>query len=326
MRRRKLLALFGAAIGNWPLAVRAQQPRIPAVGHLSPSTPSRNGAPLAAWRKALGEAGFVEGRTLNVEYRWAGTDPSRLPALAADLVDRRVDAIWSPTLQAALAAKKATASIPIVFSYVVDPLGAGLVEDLNWPGGNVTGIGSFEEGLGAKRLQLLHELVPAATRIGYLAADNASSPRRGELQQIAAAGEALGVEVIFLTATTPEEIEPTLAAGKGMGIGAVVIQAHPLFNTEQKRLAELCVTHALPAARLGLFAAEGGLMSYTPDREDIAYLAGTYVGRILKGEKAAELPVTRSSKHTLVINLKTAQALGLTVPKSLLARADEVIE
>src|SRR5829696_9001723 len=159
MRRRDLLPLLTALIAARPLAAGAQQPRIPVVGHLSPSTPARNGAPLAAWRKALGEAGFVEGRTLDVEYRWAGTDPSRLPALAADLVDRRVDAIWSPTLQAALAAKKATASIPIVFSYVVDPLGAGLVEDLARPGGNVTGVGSFEEGLAAKRLQLLHELV-----------------------------------------------------------------------------------------------------------------------------------------------------------------------
>jgi putative ABC transport system substrate-binding protein len=326
MTRRDLLTLFGAALGNWPLAVRAQQPSIPVVGFLGPSTPMRNGVPLAAWRKALGEAGFIEGRTLNVEYRWAGTDLSRLPVLAAELVERRVDAIWSPTLQAALTAKKATASIPIVFSYVVDPVGAGLVQDLARPGGNVTGVGSFEEGLAAKRLQLLHELVPAATRIGYLAADKDASPRRGELQRLAAAGETLGVEVIFLTATTPEEIEPTLVAGKEMGIGAVVIQAHPIFNAEQKRLVELCARYALPAARLGLFAAEGGLMSYTPDREDIAYLAGAYVARILKGDKPAELPVTQSSKQSLVINLKTAKALGLTVPQSILARANEVIE
>ena len=326
MRRRDLLTLFGAALGNSPLAVRAQQPSIPIVGLLGPSTPARSGGPLAAWRKALGEAGFVEAGTLKVEYRWAGNDLSRLPVLAADLVDRRVDAIWSPTLEAALAAKKATASIPIVFSYVVDPLGAGLVEDLARPGGNVTGVGSFEEGLAAKRLQLLHELVPAATRIGYLAADKDVSPRRGEQQLLAAAGETLGIEVIFLTATTPEEIEPTLAAGKRMGMGAVVIQAHPIFNAEQKRLVELCARYALPAARLGLFAAEGGLMSYTPDREDIAYLAGAYLGRILKGAKPAELPVAQSSKQNFVINLKTARALGLTVPQSLLARANEVIE
>jgi putative ABC transport system substrate-binding protein len=326
MRRRDVLALIGAALGNSPLAARGQQPGIPVVGVLSPNTLARNDAPLAAWRKALGEAGFVEGRTLNVEYRSAGTDLSRLPALAAELVERRVDAIWSPTLQAALAAKKATASIPVVFSYVVDPVGAGLVADLAGPGGNVTGVGSFEEGLAAKRLQLLHELVPAATRIGYLAADKDAPPRRGELQRLAAAGETLGVEVVFLTATTPEEIEPTLVAGKEMGIGAVVIQAHPVFGAEQKRLVELCARYALPAARLGLFAAEGGLISYTPDREDIAYLAGVYVARILKGEKPAELPVTRSSKQRLVINLKTAKALGLTVPQTLLARADEVIE
>jgi len=251
MKRRDLLLLLGGVVALLPPAVRAQQPRIPVVGLLGLGTPTSNGAPLAAWRKALGEAGFVEGRTLNVEYRWAGTDPRRLPALAADLVDRRVDAIWSPTLQAALAAKKATASIPIVFSYVVDPLGAGLVEDLARPGSNVTGVGSFEEGLAAKRLQLLHELVPAATRIGYLAADKDASPRRDELQQLVAAGETLGIEVIFLTATTPEEIEPTLAAGKQMGIGAVVIQAHPIFNAEQKRLVEVCGRYALPAARLG---------------------------------------------------------------------------
>ena len=326
MRRRDLLTLFGAVLGNPPLWVRAQQPSIPVVGLLGPSTPARSGAALAAWRKALGVAGFVDGRTLKVEYRWAENDLSRLPGLAADLVDRRVDAIWSPTLEAALAAQKATASIPIVFSYVVDPLGAGLVQDLARPGGNVTGVGSFEEGLAAKRLQLLHELVPAATRIGYLAADKDVSPRRGELQLLAAAGETLGIEVIFLTATTPEEIEPTLAASKRMGIGAVVIQAHPIFNAEQKRLVELCARYALPAARLGLFAAEGGLMSYTPDREDIAYLAGAYVARILKGEKPAELPVAQSGKQTLAINLKTARALGLAVPPALLARADEVIE
>lgn len=329
MRRRDLIPLLGAALAARPLALRAQQPKMPVVGFLSSSDPERDEPYLAAWRKSLAEAGFVEGRTLAVEYRMVQSDPGRFPALAADLVARRVDVIMTTSNPAAAAAKAATTTIPIVFGGVVDPVGRGLVKSLNRPGGNVTGIAGSFEGLVEKRLQLLHELVPAAARIAYLTEvepKNMTTAARSALEAIVAAGKTLGVEVVVLTAVSIEEIEPAFAAAKRAGVGAVVVAPGPFFYAQQKRLVELLVRYGLPGARHYDFAAHGGLLSYGPDLADIGYQGGIYVGRILKGAKPADLPVMQPTKFTLVINLKTAQALGLSVPPALLARADEVIE
>jgi putative tryptophan/tyrosine transport system substrate-binding protein len=322
MRRRDLLALLAAAAAARPFGACAQERQTPVVGILAPGSPERLAPLFASFHKAMAEAGFVEGYTLKVEYRFAGSDPDRFPALAADLVSRRVDAIWTGPDLGALAARKATAAIPIVFSYVPqDPVELGLVESVNRPGGNITGIGTFAgRTILEKRLQMLHEMVPAAARIGFLAVSDA------EVGELAAAAKTLGVEVMPLKASEPEDIEPALAAGKQTGIGAVLVQAHAFFYAEQKRLVELLARYALPASRVADFAAMGGLMSYGPDQEDVAYRAGTYVARILKGARPADLPVIQPTKFKLVINLKTAKALGLTVPLSLLAAADEVIE
>ena len=323
MRRRDLLPLLAALVAARPLAAGAQQPRIPVVGFLAIASPERSAAWLAQWREGLGEAGFVEGRTLAVDYRSADGDPSRFPAFAADLVARRVNAIVTTTTPAAAAAKKATTTIPIVFSGINDPVGAGLVQSLNRPGGNVTGVAGFEA-LADKRLQLLHELVPAATRIGYLV-DHKTSSWPGELERVADAGKTLGVEVILLTATKPEEIEAALATAARTGIGGIVVQTpSALIYAQQKRMLELLARYALPAAGGFEFTAQGGLMSYTAT--DGVYLTGTQVGRILNGAKPAELPVMQPTKFALVINLKTAKALGLTVPPALLAAASELIE
>ena len=326
MRRRDLLPLLAGLAAARPLAAGAQQQRVPVVGFLAMAARGRSPAWQDAWQRAMGEAGFVEGRTFALEHRSAEGDASRFPTLAADLVARRVDVLMTTSAPAAAAAMKATAKIPIVFAHVTDPVGIGLVESLNRPGGNVTGVAASFEGLAGKRLQLLHELVPAATRIGYLAADHTRPFSRRELELVIAAGKGMGVEVVLLPAGKAEEIEPALIAGKRSGVGAVVIQAHVFFYAEEKRLLELLARHALPAAHQFDFAARGGLLRYGPDFDDFGYQAGAYVGRILKGAKPAELPVMQPTKLTLVINLKTAAALGLNVPPTLLARADEVIE
>lgn len=325
MRRRDLLPLLAALVAVRPPLAGAQQPRMPVVGFLGVSNPERAAPWLARWHKGLGQAGFVEGRNLAVEYRWADSDRGRVPGLVADLVGRRVDVFVTPDPGAAVAAKKATATIPIVFVHVADPVALGLVESHNRPGGNVTGIVSAE-GLPAKKLQLLRELVPAATRLGYLV-DHKTSFWRGELERIVDAGKALGIEVALLTATNSEEIEPALASAKQTGIGAVLVQRpSTLFFAQRKRVIELLARYALPATCPPESSpAQGCLIGYEQtDTEE--YLAGILAGRILAGAKPADLPVMESTKFRLVINLKTANALGLSVPPALLAGADEVIE
>ena len=324
MRRRDLLPLLGALAAAWPLAAGAQQQRIPVVGFLGISNPVTAAPWLAQLHDGLGEAGFVEGRTLAVEYRWAESDRSRVPALVADLVERRVDVFVTPDPGAAIAAKKATTTIPIVFVTVGDPVGLGLVERLNRPGGNLTGIADFE-GLPGKKLQLLQELVPSVTRIGYLV-DHKISFWPGELERVVDAGKTLGIEVILLTADKTEEIEPALATAKRMGIGGILVQfPSTLFFSERKRIVELLARYTLPATCPPQSSpAEGCLMNYTST--GTVYLAGTHVARILNGAKPAELPVMQPTNFALTINLKTATALGLTVPPALLARADQVIE
>ena len=282
---------------------------------------------LAAWRKGLAEAGFIEGRNLTVEYRWAGASSDQLPALAAELVRLPVDVIYASGGFAARAAKSATSTIPIVFSGAVDPVAQGLAQNLKRPGGNLTGIaGAFDDALVEKRLQLLHELVPAADRVGYLV--NPGNPNPGlRKEQVTAAGQNVGVEVIVATAGKPEELELTFSAGARGGIGAWLVANDALFITQQRQLLELAARYASPAMYpLGGFSVNGGLVSYGVDVVELASLAGGYVARILKGAKPADLPIMQPTKFELVINLNTAKALGLTVPPSILSRADEVIE
>jgi putative ABC transport system substrate-binding protein len=331
MRRRDLLPLLAALAAARPFAAGAQQPRVPVVGFLSASArdPQLDEVYLGAWRKALAEAGFVEGHNLAVEYRLLKTDPTRFLTLAVELAGRPVDLIMTTSGAAAVAAKQATATIPIVFTGATDPIGAGLVERLNRPGGNITGVAGSFEGLVEKRLELLREVVPTATRIGYLDTDESkqlTAIGRPELERILAAGKMLGVEIVPLTVATPEEIETAIADARQRGIGAIVVALGPFMYAQQERIIEQLARYRLPGVRQFGFAEQGGLLSYGPDFGDIAYQGGSYVARILRGAKPADLPVMQPTKLKLVINMKTANALGLTVPPTLLARADEVIE
>jgi len=326
MRRRDLLPLLGAALAARPFAAGAQQSAPPVIGFLSTGTPEGTVAVLAALRKGLGEAGFVEDRDLAVEYRWAGASTAQLPALAAELVGLRVDVIVATSGVAAHAAKAATATIPIVFTGAVDPVGLGLAESIQRPGGNVTGIATSFDALEDKRLQILHELAPGAARVGYLI--NPINPNPALRQErLAAARQTLGVEIIVLTASRPEELEAAFTSGAQAGIGALLVPDDPLFYASAAPLIELMARYSVPAMYPAhFFVTNGGLIGYGAPIEDRAYQAGIYVARILKGAKPADLPIAQPTKFELVINLKTAGALGLTVPPALLARADEVIE
>ena len=325
MRLRQLLPLaIGVGSSLWPLGAGAQQQGTPVVGFLGISNPERAGRWLANWREGLSKEGFVEGRNLAVEYRWADSDRSRIPALVADLIGRRVNAFATPDPGAATTAKKSTTSIPIVFVHVADPVAMELVESLNRPGGNVTGVANFE-GLAGKKLEVLRDLVPTATRIGYLV-DHKSSFWPGELEGVVQVGKTLGLEVVLLPAEQPHEIEPALTAAKGMGLGAILVQSpSTLFFSQRERIHQLLVRDALPATCPPVLGpSEGCLVDLWPVEEE--YMAGVLVGRILKGTKPADLPVMRPTKFEMSINRKTAKILGLTIPPTILARADEVIE
>ena len=307
----------------------AAQPRAPLVGCLFISDAQRSAWWLAPWRKALAEAGFVEGRNLSVEYRWATGDLNRLPGFAADLVARRVSVIVATTEPGATAAMRATTTIPIVFNFISDPVGKKLVKSLARPGGNVTGVAIDDEGaLESKRLQLLHEFVPSASRIGYLVGRQDAAPRRGAMNTVAAAGRALGVEVALLMVDSVEEIDPAFSAARQRGIGAVLVQTPSTFlYAEQRRVVDAALRHGLPAASgQNDFAEYGGVMRYSGIREEAPHLTGTYVAKILNGQNPAELPVHLSDKQRLVVNIKAAKMLGLRLPIALLARADEIIE
>ena len=325
MKHRNFLFLMSALLAAWSLETGAQQLNIPVVGFLGISNPERAAPWLERWHKGLSEAGFIEGRNLAVEYRWAESDRTRVPGLVADLIGRRVDVFVSPDPGAATAAKQATTTIPIVFVHVADPVAMGFVQSRNRPGGNVTGIANFEEII-AKKLQLLQEVVPAATRMGYLV-DHKTSFWPGDLERVVDAGKKLGIDVVLLTAENADEIEPAFATAKRMGVGAILVQnPSTLFFAQRQRVLDLLAHYALPATcPPETSSAQGCLISYGPaGREE--YLAGVLVGRILNGARPAELPVMQPTKLDLVINLKVAAALGVTVPQALLARADEVIE
>ena len=325
LKRREFITLLGSAAA-WPLAARAQS--APVVGFLASYSLDRSGNRLAvAFREGLKEIGYEEGRNVRIEYASAEGDYSRLPALAADLVARRVSAIaavgGSP---AALAAKQETTSIPVVFQVGVDPVQLGIVPSLNRPGGNVTGIANLSIELGPKRLELMHELVPAARTMAVLV--NPLNPSAETVSRdIVAAARALGLQIQLLHARSAGEVEAAFADLSRLGAQALVIIGDPFFNSQSERLASLALRHNLPASyQFTEFTSAGGLISYGSNLADAHRQAGNYTGRVLKGERPADLPVQQATKVELIINLKTAKALGLEIPPTLLARSDEVIE
>jgi putative ABC transport system substrate-binding protein len=327
-KRREFITLLGGAAVAWPVAARAQQPAMPVIGLLASESPDPYANRVRAFRQGLDETGYVEGRNVTIEYRWAEGRNDRLPALAADLVRRQVSVIAAPgSTPGALAAKAATTKIPIVFVTGADPIAAGLVQSLSRPGGNVTGVATLNVEVGPKRLQLLHEVVPAASTMALLV--NPTNPTLADalVRDAQAAARPLGLQLHVLHARTAPDFDKAFASVAELRAGALVIGADIYFNSQIEQLAALTLRHAVPAIyQLRAFATAGGLMSYGGSLTDAYRLAGIYTGRILKGENPADLPVQQGTKVELFINLKTAKALGLTVPLPLLARADEVVE
>ena len=322
MRRRDVITLITGAAAGWPLGASAQQPDLPVVGYLG----ATSGGPGPAFRRGLSEAGFVEGRNVAIEYRWAQGEYDRLPALAADLVARRVTVIFSSSITSTLAAKAATSTIPIVFDVGVDPVAFGLVTSLSHPGGNLTGVAFLLGELWPKRLQLLHELVPKAGTIGVLV-NPANSNSGANTRNLEPAAKALGLQLEVLLASTEPDIEAAFATIQRRRVDALLVGDDPFFNSRSSQLPAMAAAHLVPTIYFaGEFAASGGLISYGPSFTAMTRLAGEYTGRILKGTKPADLPVQQPTAFELVVNLKTAKELGLTVPPSILARADEVIE
>jgi putative tryptophan/tyrosine transport system substrate-binding protein len=328
MRRREFISLLGGAAVAWPLTASAQQPATPVIGVLISYSLDRSGQRLlSAFREGLRESGYEDGRNVAIEYRSAEGQYDRLPALAADLVRRRSAVIaavgGSP---AALAAKLATTSLPIVFQVGVDPVEAGLVASLSRPGGNLTGVANLAVEVGPKRLELLRELVPTASDIAVLFNPTRSNAE-AELRDLHGAANVIGIKLHALEARTDNEFETVFANVIQLRAGGLVISGDPFFNSRSEQLAALAMRHGIPAVyQFHEFAAAGGLISYGSSITNTHRLAGIYTGRILKGEKPADLPVQQSTKVELIINLKTAKAFGLDVPPTLLARADEVIE
>jgi ABC-type uncharacterized transport system substrate-binding protein len=322
MKRRELIALLGGAAA-WPLAARGQQPVAPVIGYLYSG--SKVSAPLlAAFQKGLAEEGYVENQNVTVEYRWANNVLDQLPKLAADLVNRRVAVITTPgSTQAALAAKAATATIPIVFSTGVDPVQIGLVSSLNHPGGNITGVNYMQVELAAKQLGLLHELLPTAKRFTVVVPNN-SPVVQSAAEELEQAASSIGAQIQILRVNSYTELED--AFGSQDRIEALLVSPGQFFGNRVE-LAALAARRAIPAMYYDReFVEAGGLVSYGSDLANQYHETGIYTGRVLKGEKPAEMPVMQASKFELVINLKTAKSLGLEIPPTLLARADRVIE
>jgi putative tryptophan/tyrosine transport system substrate-binding protein len=328
LKRREFITLLGGAAA-WPVAARAQQPTMPIVGYLSAQAPTAAGPAryLAAFQQGLRDSGYVEGRNLIIEYRWAAGQYDRLPGLAAELIGRPVAVIAATGGDvAARAAKAATTTIPIIFTTGGDPVQNGLVASLSRPGGNLTGVTSLNVEVGPKRLELLHELLPAATEVALLI--NPNNPNAGtRLRETEAAARPLGVQIQVLRASTERDIDMIIASWAQQRAGPLVISSDAYLNSRSEQIGALVLNQGMPTIfQDSDFAAAGGLMSYGGSNTEMYRLVGGYAGRILKGEKPADLPVQQTTKVELIINLKTAKALGLTVPLSLLTRADEVIE
>jgi putative ABC transport system substrate-binding protein len=328
MRRREFVTLLGGAVASWPLVARAQQSAMPVVGFLNAASAQSYALPLAAFLKGLGEAGYVDGRNVTIEYRWAEGQNDRLPTLVADLVQRQVAVIAATSTPAALVAKAATTTVPIVFETAGDPVQLGLVASLNRPGGNATGVTQTNLEIAPKRLELLHELLPAARVMALLVDPSNPAIAETTANQMRAAARTLGLELHVLNASSESDFDAVFAKLSQLRASGLVISAGTAFFVSRSgQLAALVARHALPSVGSNrAFAVAGGLMHYGADIVDAYRLTGGYVGRILKGEKAADLPVQQATKIELVINLKAAKALGVTVPLPLLGRADEVIE
>jgi putative ABC transport system substrate-binding protein len=327
MRRRDFFKVIGALATAWPLAVRAQQAAMPVIGFLCATTAEGYAAPLAAFRRGLAEAGFIEGRNVAIEYRWAEDQNDRLPALAGDLVRNQVTVIVVVGTPAALAAKAATSTIPIVFYIGVDPIEAGLVTSLARPGSNITGVTTLNAEVVPKRLQLVHELEPTATVIALLV--NPTSPTLAEtsMKEARVAAQTLGLQLHVLHASTERDLDEAFRTSVQLRAGALVISPDASFNSLSKQFGALTLRYGMPTIyQFREFAAAGGLLSYGGDVSEFNRQTGILTGRILKGEKPADLPVQQSAKMELFINLKTAKALGLTIPQSVLVRAVELIE
>jgi ABC-type uncharacterized transport system substrate-binding protein len=327
MKRRAFITLLGGAAAAWPLMARAQQPAMPVIGVLDARSPGTTENSMRAFREGLKDTGYIAGENVALEYRWAEDQIDRLPALAADLVQRRATVIAAISPTAALAAKAAIATIPIVFIVNEDPVRLGLVASLARPGGNLTGINILTAEVTAKRLDLLRELMPSATRVGVLVNPVNATNTETTLREMAAAARTSGLQIKVLNASTSREIEAAFASLLHERPDALFVGAEPYFYSRRVQLAVLAASHRLPAIySQGDFVVAGGLMSYGTNIADAFRQIGVYAGRILKGTKPADLPVVQASKFELVINLPTARALGLEVPPMLLARADEVIE
>jgi putative ABC transport system substrate-binding protein len=326
MRRRQFIALIGG-VAAWPLAARGQQGTTPVIGFMRADTPEASMAVLAAFRQGLGETGYVEKQNITIEYRWAAQDHyDQLPALAADLVRRRVSVIAAVTTPSALAIKAATASIPIVFETGLDPVKLGLVASLNRPGGNITGVTQLSSELLSKRLGLLHDVLPAAATIGFLV-DPTYPGTESQARDLQEAARTLGLQVHVINAAAETDINTAFANFAKLRVGALFVGAGTLFTRQAEQLTTLAARHALPTFyQYREYVVAGGLISYGASPTDSYRQAGVYTGRILKGEKPADLPVLQPTKFELVINLKTARTLGLTIPPGVLAIADEVIE
>jgi putative tryptophan/tyrosine transport system substrate-binding protein len=328
MKRREFISLLGGAAAAWPVVARSQQPAMPVIGVLNPTSPEANVGRLGAFRQGLKEAGYVEGENVAIDYRWAQGQNDRLPALAAELARRRVAVIAAAAATSVvLAAKAATTTIPIVFAVGEDPVRLGLVASLARPGGNLTGINFFNAELIAKRVELLRELVPTATRVAVLVNPTDANNTRTTLKDVEAAASAMGLRIHVLDASTSLEIDAAFAGLARERPDALFVSGDAFFNSRRLQLALLAARHAIPACYGSRdFPDYGGLMSYGTSITDAFRQVGVYTGRILKGAKPADLPVVQASKFELVINAQAARVLGLTVPDKLLVAADEVIE
>ena len=326
MRRRQFLASIGSAALAWPLAVRAQR-SIPLIGFLNSGSPNERAHLVEAFRRGLKEGGYVDGKTIAIEYRWADGNAERLPTLAAELVERKVAVIVATGgVAPAMAAKSASKSIPIVFTGAEDPVKLGLVRSLAHPGGNLTGITNGAQVLNRKRLEILKDLIPGATRIMYLA--NPKNPdAQAAAYDVMAAAEAMRIQVEIVNASSDGDIENVFAAMKQTRADGLVVTADPLFLTRREQIVSLAARNALPASYpFREFPMAGGLMSYGPDIRDVYRQAGVYAARVLKGARPSDLPVMQVNKIELVVNLKAAKALGLSFPRDFLARVDEVLQ